>query len=71
MREDAKARHPARKQTRDSVRDNDVELRKPSLAESHEEDSRRGDDDGEDGSGAQSNSFLYAAHCCRTPAMTV
>ena len=50
VREDAESRQPASKHDRDSVRDNDVELRKPSLAESHQENCEGGNCDGEDGS---------------------
>src|SRR6266536_5122758 len=54
MREDAEPRQPARKQTRDSVRHRNVELRQPSLAEAHQEDGCGGNGDGDDGYGTHS-----------------
>jgi hypothetical protein len=51
MRENTEARKPACEETRDSVRDRDIELREPSLAKSHQEDACGKDGDCEDESG--------------------
>ena len=59
MCEDAEPRQPAREQTGDSVRDEQIELCQPSLAEAHHEDGCGGDDDSDDGSGAHCSLVLH------------
>jgi hypothetical protein len=57
VRENAEARKPARKQTGNPVCHSDVDLRQPSLAEAHQEDSCGSDGDNyNDGSHHQSSS---------------
>jgi hypothetical protein len=46
MRENAETRKPTREQARDPVRENDIDLRQPSLAKPHQEDAT--DSDGDD-----------------------
>jgi hypothetical protein len=48
--ENAEAGEPACEQARDSVRHRDIELCQPSLSESHQQDGRGGNRNGDDGS---------------------
>ena len=55
VRENAEAGKPACEQAGDAIRGRDVDLRQPSLAKPHHQDSCGGDDDCDDGSDAHSS----------------
>ena len=62
MREDTEAREPSCEQACDSVRDKDVDLRQPSLAEAHHQDPSCGDCNSENGYDAH-RSVFYDGIC--------